>query len=210
VQQQGALRHTHFPLWQQLSLQCGHGGIFLGCDAETEAACASVACVARHCFLLRPVGAGGAFKKCFGIQVAISMISEVKRPLRNRRLDVKRLQIYNGYVQRPSPNGQKYPFGCNGNATAVAAGQRQRFYSGVGTCVTGIISLPPQVLRFPPPPLESRGLISISTANRPRRGRSCFFAGVGLSHSHLRGWPGTPGPRGISYFDGKVHQKNFY
>jgi hypothetical protein len=31
------------------------------------------------------------------------------------------------------PNGYKYPFGCNGYyVTAVAVGQRQRLYSGVG------------------------------------------------------------------------------
>jgi hypothetical protein len=33
--------HTHFPLWQLVSLQCGHGGNFRGCGAD--ATCASVA-----------------------------------------------------------------------------------------------------------------------------------------------------------------------
>jgi hypothetical protein len=46
--------------------------------------------------------------------------------------EVKRLQIYNGYMQRPFPNGHKCPFGCNGYVTAVAAGQSQRFYSKMG------------------------------------------------------------------------------
>ena len=45
--------------------------------------------------------------------------------------EVKRLQIYNGYMQRPFPNGNKCPFGCNGYVTAMAVGQRQRLYSGV-------------------------------------------------------------------------------
>jgi hypothetical protein len=67
------------------------------------------------------------FFKCFWIQVAVS---EVKRPLRNRS-EVKRLQIYSGYMQRPFPNGKKCPFGYNSYVTAVAAGQSQRFYSGV-------------------------------------------------------------------------------
>ena len=38
-------------------------------------------------------------------------------------------------MQRPFPNGIKYPFGCSsinsGCVTAVAVGQRQRLYSGV-------------------------------------------------------------------------------
>jgi len=54
---------------------------------------------------------------------------------------VKRLQIYNGYVQRPFPNGHKCPLGCNGYVTAMAGGQRQRLYSGV-RILTGIISVP--------------------------------------------------------------------
>jgi hypothetical protein len=43
--------------------------------------------------------------------------------------EVKRLQIYNGYVQRPLPNGHKCPLGCNGHVTAVAVRQSQRSYS---------------------------------------------------------------------------------
>ena len=35
------------------------------------------------------------------------------------------LKIYSGYVQRQFPNGQNCPFGCDGRAAAVAAGQSQ-------------------------------------------------------------------------------------
>jgi hypothetical protein len=44
-------------------------------------------------------------------------------------------------MQRPFPNGQNFPFGCNGYVTAVAAGQSQRVYSGVGIFNWGIISV---------------------------------------------------------------------
>ena len=52
---------------------------------------------------------------------------------------VKRLQIYNGYMQHVTvipQRKQKSPFGCSGYVciryvTAVAAGQSQRFCSGV-------------------------------------------------------------------------------
>jgi hypothetical protein len=37
--------------------------------------------------------------------------------------EAKRLQIYNGYVQRPYTNGRKFQFGCGGYVTAVAAGR---------------------------------------------------------------------------------------
>jgi hypothetical protein len=44
---------------------------------------------------------------------------------------IETVKKFNGYMQRPFPNGHKRPFGCNGHATAVAVGQRQRLYSGV-------------------------------------------------------------------------------
>ena len=40
--------------------------------------------------------------------------------------EVERLQIYNGFMQRPLSNGPNCPFWCNGCVTTVAAGQRQR------------------------------------------------------------------------------------
>jgi hypothetical protein len=46
----------------------------------------------------------------FRIQVAVS---DVKWKLIITVSEFKRLQIHNGYVQRPSPSGQKRPFGCN-------------------------------------------------------------------------------------------------
>ena len=78
----------------------------------------------------------------------------------------KRLYVYNSYMQRPFPNGNKYPFGCNSYVTAmavaVAAGQSQRLYSsgaGAGIFSWYYLNLPPQVPRRPPesPPLESQG-----------------------------------------------------
>ena len=39
---------------------------------------------------------------------------------------MERLQIYNGFMQRPLSNGPNCPFWCNGCVTTVAAGQRQR------------------------------------------------------------------------------------
>jgi hypothetical protein len=51
------------------------------------------------------------------------------------------------------------PFGCNGYVTAVAAGQIQRFYSGVGIFNWYYLSSPPQILRFSRYPLELEGLI---------------------------------------------------
>ena len=47
---------------------------------------------------------------------------------------------------------------CSG-VTAVAAGQSQRFYSGVGIFNWYYLSSPPQILRFPVVELETRGLI---------------------------------------------------
>jgi hypothetical protein len=60
----------------------------------------------------------------FRIQMAVS---EVERPLRNRFRSemVKRLYI------TAIPQRKKCSLGCNGYVTAVAAGQSQRFYSGV-------------------------------------------------------------------------------
>jgi hypothetical protein len=46
----------------------------------------------------------------------------------------------------PFPNGHNYPFGCSGYVTAVAAGQSQLFYSGVGIFSWRYLSLPPQIL----------------------------------------------------------------
>ena len=43
----------------------------------------------------------------------------------------------------------------------MAAGQSQRFYSGVGIFNWHYLSLPPQILRVPGAPLESKGLIYI-------------------------------------------------
>jgi hypothetical protein len=82
-------------------------------------------------------------------------VSEVKRPYETVS-EVKRLQIYNAYMQRPFPDGYKCPFGCNGYVTAVAAGQRQRLYSGVGIFNWYYLSVPPQILRGREAPLESR------------------------------------------------------
>ena len=68
-------------------------------------------------------------------------------------------------MQRPFPNGYKFPFGCTGNGyvTAVTAGQSQRFSSGVGIFDWYYLSSPPQIPRFSRVDLESRRLISITT-----------------------------------------------
>ena len=50
-------------------------------------------------------------------------------------------------MKRQFPNGQKCPFGCNGHVTAVAAGQRQRIYSGVVRLFTWFFALGCLVLR---------------------------------------------------------------
>jgi hypothetical protein len=90
---------------------------------------------------------------------------------------VKRLQIYNGYIQRPFPNGQKRPFGCNGCVTAVAAGQSQRFYSDAGVFNWHYPSSPPQILRFPWVGLELGVLTCYSAQEKQRQNlpRSSFF-----------------------------------
>jgi hypothetical protein len=62
------------------------------------------------------------------------------------------------YMQRPFPNGCKRPFGCDGYVTAVAAGQSQRFYSGVGIFNWYYLSSPPQIPRGSMVLLESGGL----------------------------------------------------
>jgi hypothetical protein len=51
------------------------------------------------------------------------------------------------------------PFGCSGYVTAVAAGQSQRFYSGVGFFGWYYLSSPPQILRVPWFDLELGGLV---------------------------------------------------
>jgi hypothetical protein len=61
--------------------------------------------------------------------------------------EVKRLQIYNGYMQRPFLNGRKCPFGCNGYVTAMAVGQRQRLYSGVRMFTGNYLNSTPRALR---------------------------------------------------------------
>ena len=47
----------------------------------------------------------------------------------------------------------------NGYVTAVAAGQRQRFHSGVGIFNWYYPSSPPRVVRFPGVDLERAGLV---------------------------------------------------
>jgi hypothetical protein len=64
-------------------------------------------------------------------------------------------------MQRPFPNGKKCPFGCNGYVTAVAVGQSQRLYSGVGIFNWYYLSSPPQILCAPGVELELRGLALI-------------------------------------------------
>jgi hypothetical protein len=46
----------------------------------------------------------------------------------------------------PFPDGCKCPFGCNGYVTAVAAGQNQRFNSGMGIFSWYYLSSPPRSL----------------------------------------------------------------
>jgi hypothetical protein len=92
-------------------------------------------------------------------------VSEVKRPLRNRfGIETVTVQIYNGYMYVTAiPQRKKFPvnspFGCNGYVTAVAAGQSQRFCSGVGIFNWYYLSSPPQILRGPVVPLESGWLV---------------------------------------------------
>jgi hypothetical protein len=83
------------------------------------------------------LGPGGGCASETAARSRCTVVSEVKPPLHNvsevkRFGKVKRFDIYNAYIQRPFPNGQKRPFGCNGYVTVVAAGQSQRFYSGMG------------------------------------------------------------------------------
>ena len=65
-------------------------------------------------------------------------------------------------MQRPFPNERKRPFGytvaCNGYVTAVAVGQSQRFYSGVGIFNWYYLSSPPQIPRPIGADLELGGL----------------------------------------------------
>ena len=62
-------------------------------------------------------------------------------------------------MQRPFPNGKKRPFGFNVYVTAVAAGQSQRSYSGVGNFNLYYLSSPPQIPRRPWVGLETGGLM---------------------------------------------------
>ena len=76
-------------------------------------------------------------------------------------------------MQRPFPNGHKYPFGCNGYVTTVAAGQSQRFYHGVGIFIWYYLSSPPQVLRPSRCPLELGGLICLHLRYSSARTADC-------------------------------------
>ena len=70
-------------------------------------------------------------------------------------------------MQRPLSNGHKFPFGCGGYVTAVAAGQSQRFYSGVGI-FNWFISV--RLLRSHEPPgapLNQRDLYVTAIPQRP-------------------------------------------
>ena len=66
--------------------------------------------------------------------------------------------MYNGHCL--APNGPKCPFGCDGYVTVVAAGQVQRFYSGVGIFNWHYLSSPPQIPQELGVPLESGRLNS--------------------------------------------------
>jgi hypothetical protein len=75
-------------------------------------------------------------------------------------------------MKRPFPNGHRCLFGCNGYCiyvTAVAAGQSQRFYSGVGIFSWRYLSSPPQILLRPRFPLERKGLTSLYEHELPVR-----------------------------------------
>jgi hypothetical protein len=61
-------------------------------------------------------------------------------------------------VERPFPNGHKCSFGCNGDVTAIAAGQSQRFYSCVEIFNLYYPSSLPQISLAPGVGLEWRGL----------------------------------------------------
>jgi hypothetical protein len=78
---------------------------------------------------------------------------------------VEQLQIiYNGNMQRPFPNRQNRPFGCNGHVTGNGRGcwpkPTSTFYSGVGIFNWHYLSFPPQIMRFPRVPHELGRLIS--------------------------------------------------
>jgi hypothetical protein len=87
---------------------------------------------------------------------------------------MKWLQIYNGYMQRPFPNGHERPFGCNGSGsgyvTAMAVGQRQRLYSGVKMFTGSYLSSPPQILHVGGVELEWRSLMCLHHSRPP-----CFI-----------------------------------
>ena len=96
---------------------------------------------------------------------------------------MKRLQIYNGHMQRPFPNGHKCPFGCNGYVTAVAVGKSRRLYlySGVGIFNWYYLSSPTQIPRRRGVPLETRGLTSATLIQVAPPGYffMCFY-----NHAH--------------------------
>jgi hypothetical protein len=81
-------------------------------------------------------GIPNGFLKCFWIRWRFQ-----KRNGRRYETvsEAKRLQIYNGHILTAI---------CDGYVTAVAAGQSQRLYSGVGIFNWHYLSSPPQILRF--------------------------------------------------------------
>jgi hypothetical protein len=87
-------------------------------------------------------------------------------------------------MQRPFPNGHKCLFGCNGYVTAVAAGQSQRLYSGVGIFSWYNPISPPQILRCSGVHLETRGLIS-GTYNGNIYGGTYSTAKYGLIYIYI-------------------------
>jgi hypothetical protein len=71
------------------------------------------------------------FLNHFWIQVTVLLLNpEVKWPLHGR-FGSETDKNLTAFFKRTFPNGQKFPFGCNGHVTAVAVGQSQRLYSGV-------------------------------------------------------------------------------
>jgi hypothetical protein len=81
----------------------------------------------------------------FWVQVVVSLL---QLPHGGFRSETTVTHIHNVYMYRPFFNGHACPFGCScsGYVTAVAVGQNQRLYSGVGIFNWLYLSLPPQVL----------------------------------------------------------------
>jgi hypothetical protein len=70
-------------------------------------------------------------------QAAASDSETTKRQLQSSGSGTALERFQGGHVKRPSPNGHKRPSGCGGHAPAIAAGQSQQFFSGVGNTVRG-------------------------------------------------------------------------